>query len=112
MVKVIGAQPILKERFSLTCGTAGTVYSIQWMRNGWPLYADNRTDFSMNSNTLTFNSLQDSDNGDYQCSASNPLSNMTSTEYRLIVNCEYLLTSSTLTPWLEVESFELPLCIL
>nr|XP_046155728.1 hemicentin-1-like isoform X5 [Oncorhynchus gorbuscha] len=86
MVKVIGAQPILKERFSLTCGTAGTVYSIQWMRNGWPLYADNRTDFSMNSNTLTFNSLQDSDNGDYQCSASNPLSNMTSTEYRLIVN--------------------------
>nr|XP_029535043.1 hemicentin-1-like isoform X1 [Oncorhynchus nerka] len=86
MVKVIGAQPILKERFSLTCGTAGTVYSIQWMRNGWPLYADNRTDFSMNNNTLTFNSLQHSDNGDYQCSASNPLSNMTSPEYRLIVN--------------------------
>uniref|UniRef100_A0A8C7ITP3 Ig-like domain-containing protein n=1 Tax=Oncorhynchus kisutch TaxID=8019 RepID=A0A8C7ITP3_ONCKI len=86
MVKVIGAQPILNERFSLTCGTAGTVYSIQWMRNGWPLYADNRTDFSMNNNTLTFNSVQHSDNGDYQCSASNPLSNMTSTEYRLIVN--------------------------
>ncbi|XP_036797576.1 hemicentin-1 [Oncorhynchus mykiss] len=86
MVKVIGAQPILNERFSLTCGTAGTVYSIQWMRNGWPLYADNRTDFSMNNNTLTFNSLQHSDNGDYQCSASNPLSNMTSPEYRLIVN--------------------------
>ncbi|XP_071025280.1 hemicentin-1-like [Oncorhynchus clarkii lewisi] len=91
MVKVIGAQPILNERFSLTCGTAGTVYSIQWMRNGWPLYADNRTDFSMNNNTLTFNSLQHSDNGDYQCSASNPLSNMTSPNYRLIVNCEYTL---------------------
>ncbi|XP_071000148.1 hemicentin-2-like [Oncorhynchus clarkii lewisi] len=88
MVKVVGAQPILNERFFLTCGTAGTVYSIQWMRNGWPLYADNRTDFSMNNNTLTFNSLKHSDNGDYQCSASNPLSNMTSTEYRLIVNCE------------------------
>nr|XP_046157426.1 carcinoembryonic antigen-related cell adhesion molecule 5-like [Oncorhynchus gorbuscha] len=86
MVKIIGAQPILNERFSLTCGTAGTVYSIQWMKNSWPLYADNRTDFSMNNNTLTFNSLQDSDNGDYQCSASNPLSNMTSPEYRLIVN--------------------------
>ncbi|XP_052345997.1 hemicentin-1-like isoform X4 [Oncorhynchus keta] len=86
MVKVIGAQPILNERFSLTCGTAGTVYSIHWMRNGWPLYADNRTDFSMNNNTLTFNSLQHSDNGDYQCSASNPVSNMTSTEYRLMVN--------------------------
>uniref|UniRef100_A0AAZ3Q501 Ig-like domain-containing protein n=2 Tax=Oncorhynchus tshawytscha TaxID=74940 RepID=A0AAZ3Q501_ONCTS len=86
MVKVIGAQPILNERFSLTCGTAGTVYSIQWMKNGWPLFADNRTDFSMNNNTLTFNSVQHSDNGDYQCSASNPLSNMTSTEYRLIVN--------------------------
>ncbi|XP_064803844.1 carcinoembryonic antigen-related cell adhesion molecule 5-like [Oncorhynchus masou masou] len=86
IVKVIGAQPILNERFSLTCGTAGTVYSIQWMRNGWPLYADNRTDFSMNNNTLTFNSVQHSDNGDYQCSASNPLSNMTSPEYRLIVN--------------------------
>uniref|UniRef100_A0A8C7IT90 Ig-like domain-containing protein n=2 Tax=Oncorhynchus kisutch TaxID=8019 RepID=A0A8C7IT90_ONCKI len=86
MVKAMGSQPILNERFSLTCGTAGTVYSIQWMRNGWPLYADNRTDFSMNNNTLTFNSVQHSDNGDYQCSASNPLSNMTSTEYRLIVN--------------------------
>ncbi|XP_031642389.1 hemicentin-1 isoform X3 [Oncorhynchus kisutch] len=86
MVKVIGAQPILNERFSLTCETAGTVYSIQWMRNGWPLYADNRTDFSMNNNTLTFNSVQDSDIGDYQCSASNPLSNMTSSNYRLIVN--------------------------
>ncbi|XP_064863924.1 hemicentin-1-like isoform X3 [Oncorhynchus nerka] len=86
MVKVIGAQPILNERFSLTCETAGTVYSIHWMRNGWPLYADNRTDFSMNNNTLTFNYVQDSDNGDYQCSASNPLSNMTSSNYRLIVN--------------------------
>ncbi|XP_064802262.1 hemicentin-1-like [Oncorhynchus masou masou] len=86
MVKVIGAQPILNERFSLTCETAGTVFSIHWMRNGWPLYADNRTDFSMNNNTLTFNYVQDSDIGDYQCSASNPLSNMTSTEYRLIVN--------------------------
>nr|XP_029535033.1 hemicentin-1-like isoform X2 [Oncorhynchus nerka] len=86
IVKVVGAQPILNERFSLTCGTAGTVYSTQWMRNGWPLYADNRTDFSMNNNTLTFNSIQHSDNGDYQCSASNPLSNMTSPEYRLIVN--------------------------
>ncbi|XP_029592828.1 carcinoembryonic antigen-related cell adhesion molecule 1 isoform X1 [Salmo trutta] len=86
MVKVIGAQPILNERFSLTCGTTGTVYSIQWMRNGWPLYADNRTDFSMDNNTLTFNYVQHSDIGDYQCSASNPLSNMTSPNYRLIVN--------------------------
>jgi CD209 antigen/hemicentin len=89
MVKVIGAQPILNERFSLTCETAGTVYSIHWMKNGLPLYADNRTDFSMNNNTLTFNYVQDSDIGDYQCSASNPLSNMTSSNYRLIVNCEY-----------------------
>uniref|UniRef100_A0A674CZ43 Hemicentin-1-like n=1 Tax=Salmo trutta TaxID=8032 RepID=A0A674CZ43_SALTR len=86
MVKVIGAQPILNERFSLTCGTTGTVYSIHWMRNGWPLYADNRTDFSMDNNTLTFNYVQHSDIGDYQCSASNPLSNMTSPNYRLIVN--------------------------
>ncbi|XP_045556683.1 carcinoembryonic antigen-related cell adhesion molecule 1 isoform X7 [Salmo salar] len=86
MVKVIGAQPILNERFSLTCGTAGTVYSIHWMRNGGPLYADNRTDFSMDNNTLTFNYVQHSDIGDYQCSASNPLSNMTSPNYRLIVN--------------------------
>ncbi|XP_042160881.1 LOW QUALITY PROTEIN: hemicentin-1-like [Oncorhynchus tshawytscha] len=86
MVKVIGAQPILNERFSLTCGTAGTVYSIQWMRNGWPLFASNRTDFSMNNNTLTFNSVQHSDKGDYQCSASNPFSNMTSPYYKLIIN--------------------------
>uniref|UniRef100_A0A674BRD7 Ig-like domain-containing protein n=1 Tax=Salmo trutta TaxID=8032 RepID=A0A674BRD7_SALTR len=86
IVKVIGAQPTLNKRFSLTCGSTGTVYSIQWMRNGWPLYASNRTDFSMNNNTLTLNSVQHSDNGDYQCSASNPLSNMTSPEYRLIVN--------------------------
>ncbi|XP_038848692.1 carcinoembryonic antigen-related cell adhesion molecule 5-like [Salvelinus namaycush] len=86
IVKVIGVQTILNERFSLTCDTAGTVYSIHWMRNGWLLCADNRTDFSMNNNTLTFNSVQHSDNGDYQCSASNPFSNMTSPEYKLIVN--------------------------
>ncbi|CAB1333912.1 unnamed protein product [Coregonus sp. 'balchen'] len=86
MVKVIGAQPILNETFSLTCDTAGTIYSIHWMRNGWPLYADNRKHFSMNNNTLTFNYVQRSDNGDYQCSASNQLSNMTSPSYRLIVN--------------------------
>ncbi|XP_045082201.1 hemicentin-2 isoform X2 [Coregonus clupeaformis] len=86
MVKVIGAQPILNETFSLTCDTAGTIYSIHWMRNSWPLYADNRKQFSMNNNTLTFNYVQRSDNGDYQCSASNQLSNMTSPSYRLIVN--------------------------
>nr|XP_029497698.1 carcinoembryonic antigen-related cell adhesion molecule 5-like [Oncorhynchus nerka] len=86
MVKVMGAQPIADNMFTLTCETTGTIYSIHWMKNSWPLYADNRTDFSMNNNTLTFNSVQDSDNGDYQCSAYNPLSNMTSSNYRLIVN--------------------------
>uniref|UniRef100_A0A4W5QEF0 Ig-like domain-containing protein n=1 Tax=Hucho hucho TaxID=62062 RepID=A0A4W5QEF0_9TELE len=80
------SQPILNERFSLTCDTVGMVNSIHWMKNGWPLYANNRTVFSMNNNTLTFSSVQHSDNGDYQCSASNPLSNITSQEYRLIVN--------------------------
>ncbi|CDQ81192.1 unnamed protein product [Oncorhynchus mykiss] len=86
MVKVMGSQPILNQTFSLTCETTGTIYSIQWMRNGWPLYADNRIDFSIDNNTLTFNSVQHSDKGDYQCSAYNPFSNMTSTDYRLIVN--------------------------
>uniref|UniRef100_A0A4W5M142 Ig-like domain-containing protein n=1 Tax=Hucho hucho TaxID=62062 RepID=A0A4W5M142_9TELE len=86
MVKVMGSQPIADYMFMMTCDTVGTIYFIHWMRNGWPLYAENRTDFSMNNNTLTFNSVQHSDNGDYQCSASNSLSNMTSPEYKLIVN--------------------------
>ena len=102
MVKVMSSQLIADYMFAMTCETTGTIYSIQWMRNGWPLYADNRTDFSMNNNTLTFNSLQHSDNGDYQCSASNPLSNMTSPEYRLIVNCEWLL-------WHKIQNLYLPI---
>uniref|UniRef100_A0A3P8YU57 Ig-like domain-containing protein n=1 Tax=Esox lucius TaxID=8010 RepID=A0A3P8YU57_ESOLU len=86
MIKVEGAQPILNKTFSLTCETTGTVFSIQWMRNGLLLHDDETTQFSTDNKTLTFNFVQHSDNGDYKCSAFNPFSNMTSPDYRLIIN--------------------------
>ncbi|KAK5861854.1 hypothetical protein PBY51_017298 [Eleginops maclovinus] len=73
-IKIVGAQPIMNHTFTLTCESAGSVESVVWMYNWSPLYADNRRNFSMDNTTLTFDPVLNSDNGDYQCIASNPFS--------------------------------------
>lgn len=84
-IKIVGAQPILNHTFTLTCETAGDVESITWMYGWSPLYADNTRHLSADNATLTFDPVMRSDNGNYRCVASNPLSSLTSQNFTLEV---------------------------
>ncbi|KAI4811474.1 hypothetical protein KUCAC02_014379 [Chaenocephalus aceratus] len=73
-IKIVGAQPIENHTFTLTCETVGSVESVIWMYNWFPLYVDNRRNLSMDNTTLTFDPVMTSDDGSYQCVASNQFS--------------------------------------
>lgn len=88
-VKIVGAQPVENKTFSLTCDTAGYVESIYWMVDHSPIHASSRFNFSMDNATLTFDPVLLSDDGYYQCKASNPFSTLTSENFTLQVICEY-----------------------
>ncbi len=81
-------QPIFNQSFKLTCTASGDVQHIQWMKNGQTLDSDNRINFTDNHSVLNFNPLSLSDNGLYQCLASNAVNNMTSENLELQVFCE------------------------
>ncbi|XP_056457880.1 carcinoembryonic antigen-related cell adhesion molecule 1 isoform X2 [Gadus chalcogrammus] len=66
--------------FTLTCDATGVVEDVHWMKDGEAL---NTT--TMYNHMLNFKPVQKRDNGNYQCSAINAVSNMTSPEYRLHV---------------------------
>ncbi|KAM4600710.1 carcinoembryonic antigen-related cell adhesion molecule 1 [Polymixia lowei] len=85
-VRIVGGQPIQNYNFTLTCETTGSVTSIYWMKDGWQLHADNRTILSMDNASLTFDPVLTSDNGYYQCHASNQFSNLPSSNFTLKVN--------------------------
>ena len=68
------------------CNATGVVEHVYWMKDGEALHTGNYT--SMYNNTLSFHPIHQQDNGYYQCSATNAVSNMTSPEYRLHVICE------------------------
>ncbi|XP_042611496.1 carcinoembryonic antigen-related cell adhesion molecule 1 isoform X3 [Cyprinus carpio] len=84
-VNMDSQQPIFSQPFTLTCTVIGDVQHIQWMKNGVKLYQDNRISFTNNNSVLNFNPLTLSDNGQYQCEASNVINNMTSEAYDLNV---------------------------
>lgn len=84
-VKIVGAQPIQNHTFTLTCETAGSVESIIWMYDWSQLHADSTRNFSMDHATLTFDPVMKSDNGNYQCVASNPFSSLSSQNFTLEV---------------------------
>ncbi|KAK2903192.1 hypothetical protein Q8A67_007905 [Cirrhinus molitorella] len=84
-VNMNNQQPILNQPFTLTCTAAGDVEHIQWMKNGMNLDGNNRINFTNNHSVLSFNPLTLSDNGQYQCVASNAVNNMTSQAYDLKV---------------------------
>ncbi|CAN9513774.1 unnamed protein product [Ophioblennius macclurei] len=77
--------PMLNESFSLTCEVNGTVDSIVWKKDGYPISPDNTTTFSTGNKTMTLHPVQYSDGGSYKCQASNPVNNMTSSPYALKV---------------------------
>ncbi|MCJ8728841.1 hypothetical protein PDJAM_G00009110 [Pangasius djambal] len=81
-----GEPPIFNNSFSLTCVITGPVDSVHWIKDGVDLFPDSRLSLSNQNKTLTFNHLTLSDDGKYQCAASNAVSNVTSMAYYLIVN--------------------------
>lgn len=67
----------MNHTFTLTCETTGSVKSLIWMYNWSPLVEDSTKFLSMDNTTLTFSPIVRTDKGNYQCVASNPLSNDT-----------------------------------
>ncbi|KAK6469878.1 carcinoembryonic antigen-related cell adhesion molecule 5-like [Huso huso] len=80
------AQPILNDNLSLTCDVSGTVDSRHWLKDGQPLFTDDRITLSGKNSTVSFSPVLLTDNGTYQCTANNHLSNKTSDGYTLVVN--------------------------
>ncbi|XP_041091106.1 carcinoembryonic antigen-related cell adhesion molecule 5-like isoform X3 [Polyodon spathula] len=80
------AHPILNDNLSLTCAVSGTVDSRYWLKDGQPLSTDDRITLSGDNSTVSFNPVLLTDNGTYQCTTNNPLSNKTSDGYILVVN--------------------------
>ncbi|XP_058865286.1 carcinoembryonic antigen-related cell adhesion molecule 1-like isoform X1 [Acipenser ruthenus] len=93
-VKPSLAQPIANQTLNLTCEVLGsqTVSSRLWLKDGQPLSTSDRITLSVDNSTVSFNPVLQSDNGEYQCKASNPVSEVTSAGYRLEVNYKEELT--------------------
>ncbi|KAK6469735.1 carcinoembryonic antigen-related cell adhesion molecule 5-like [Huso huso] len=87
-VKPSLAQPIANQALNLTCEVLGsqTVSSRLWLKDSQPLSTSDRITLSVDSSVVSFNPVLQSDNGEYQCKASNPVSEVTSAGYRLEVN--------------------------
>lgn len=81
--------PVEDMPFNLSCNVVGPVDSIQWLKNGMYLYANNMITFFNDNSTLSFKKLALTDDGLYNCAASNAVSNNESQAYDLMVNCEY-----------------------
>ncbi|XDV40081.1 hypothetical protein PO909_009230 [Leuciscus waleckii] len=86
MVNMDNQQPVINQPFTLTCTASGDVEHIQWMKNNMFLNPENGTTLSSDNSTLRFQNLSLTDDGHYQCEASNAISNSTSNAYDLIVN--------------------------
>ncbi|XP_051722135.1 LOW QUALITY PROTEIN: carcinoembryonic antigen-related cell adhesion molecule 1 [Ctenopharyngodon idella] len=78
--------PVEDMPFNLSCNVVGPVDSIQWLKNGMHLYADNMITFFNDNSTLSFKKLALTDDGLYKCAASNAVSNNESQDYNLMVN--------------------------
>ncbi|KAI1886259.1 hypothetical protein AGOR_G00212150 [Albula goreensis] len=86
MVIVSGGLPIQDRPVTMECKVDGQADSIQWLRDGSPMMADNRTVFSADNSSVTLSPVQRSDDGSYQCEVFNAVSNKTSPGYHLLVN--------------------------
>lgn len=90
MQVVAPAEPAIEgNMYKVMCNVTGAAKHVYWMKNGELVFGDNRTSLDMENRTLTFYALERNDKGYYQCMASNPVWNMTSPSYHLLVNCEY-----------------------
>lgn len=90
MIMEVGEPPILHRTYTLSCNVTGPQDAIHWMKDNdyLQMSEDGRVSFSDGNETLKFTSVMHSDDGQYRCSASNAVSNFTSAEFPLKVNCE------------------------
>lgn len=88
MVNHTAAVAVAEDPFTLNCHVSGEADLIQWLKNGHPVSADNTTVFDAENRTLTLSPAQPADAGQYQCQASNAVSNVTSITYTLEVFCK------------------------
>ncbi|KAK0139786.1 Carcinoembryonic antigen-related cell adhesion molecule 5 [Merluccius polli] len=77
-VNANGVQPILNKNFNLTCDTVGFVETIYWIKNGSALQTTSQIMLDKHNTTVTFSPVLLSDNGYYECKASNLVSSLTS----------------------------------
>ncbi|KAG7469257.1 hypothetical protein MATL_G00127130 [Megalops atlanticus] len=69
----------------LSCqATAGTITSREWLKDGQPLSPSNTITISGDNSSVSINPVEGSDNGQYQCKLTNPVSTDT-VSYTLIV---------------------------
>ncbi|KAI1886251.1 hypothetical protein AGOR_G00212070 [Albula goreensis] len=71
---------------NLSCqAAAGTSISREWLKGDQPLSPSNRITFSEDKSSVSISPVESSDNGEYQCRLSNPVSTDTAS-YTLTVN--------------------------
>ncbi|XP_030648178.1 carcinoembryonic antigen-related cell adhesion molecule 5 [Chanos chanos] len=75
-----------KSTANLTCeAAAGKATKVMWLKDGKPLSLSNRVALTADEHTLTFSSLERTDNGMYKCVLSNAVGE-SSAQFRLDVN--------------------------
>ncbi|XP_030606030.1 carcinoembryonic antigen-related cell adhesion molecule 5-like [Archocentrus centrarchus] len=72
--------------YNLTCSTNAPADYIYWMKNEQPLNESSTVVFHMHNQTVNFNPVERSHDGNYQCMAINMVSKMLSAPYTLLVN--------------------------
>lgn len=79
--------PINSKNFTLVCDVVGFYYTISWMKDNQTLNMTS-SDYFFKNNRLYFTPVTISNDGMYQCVASNNLTQQQSPQYNLLVNCE------------------------
>ena len=83
--------PISSDNLTLTCDVTGRYDTIYWMKDNLSLVLNNtlNSDITISNNSLHFSPVKVSNDGNYQCVATNLLRPHTSPKYQLLVNCKY-----------------------
>ncbi|XP_030641493.1 carcinoembryonic antigen-related cell adhesion molecule 5-like [Chanos chanos] len=85
MVKPSTDLPLDSEELDLFCDVTGPFNRISWMKNGSPLMQSSAVSISPDNTSVSFSSLRTTDDGQYQCVASNVVRDYHSEAYSLLV---------------------------
>lgn len=86
--------PLASKDMQIFCNVSGLFKSIQWLKDNQILNTTVTNSIYMNDTTVEFHPLQITDDGSYQCVATNTFRPHVSLPYHLIVNCKWLLPLS------------------